>query len=402
MTKKLSKSYQYFLGATFTSSLGSFAFNFAFMSFLYFESNQDKRFVALSQLFFVIGMLIGNLSGGVIAEKMEKKKLILFCEIIRIPIVAMMLLYLDNVWVLLFLHGFKTIFAGISTPLKRTYITLSNPPELIANANMGFTVAYGITQIIGPLIGTLAYYQFKELNHLIILDLITYVIAVLMLLKIDSVKIQLNDKKVQFFNDIKSGLQYVVKTNFIKGLFEKHIFVGIVSGILLPLILPFTIESLHASEREYGILMAVFGVGGVIGSILSKKIAKYFALGKIISTLCLIEPFIMLLWCSITNIYLSFLLFGIWGVLFFKRVTLQFNFLSHHVAENYLARTNSLFEFSFTLTNIVASTYISLNGKNFDTKSFLIQVATVYLVVTFLHFVLTSARSLWQHGVNNE
>lgn len=386
MSLKTDRNYQLFLSATTTSAIGSYAFNFAFMSYLYFATENDKRFVALSQLFFVVGMLLGNLSGGPLGDKLDKKRLLLFCEFIRIPLVSIMLFFSESIWPLLFLHGVKTYFAGISTPLKRSYITATVAPENISHANMGFTISYSLTQIIGPLLGTWIYFQVKTLNHIIILDLVTFFIATFLIFWLKSTPKQ-KAKPSDFLKDIMQGFVYVLKTPAHYGLFQKHLLVGLISGLLIPLILPFAVENLNGTEKTYGTLMALFGVGGVLGATQAKKLNQKLGLGSTIYYLCLIEPFIFLSWLCTTKLWLNFSIFFVWGALFFLRATSQFNYISKNIESLFLARTNSLFDFVFTLTNISAVTFITLSGQKFETQNFLIIVAIAYLVVNILlHF----------------
>jgi predicted MFS family arabinose efflux permease len=382
------KNYQIFLSSTTVSALGSFAFNFAFMSYLYFATGNDKRFIALSQLFFVIGMLLGNLSGGAIAEKIDRKKLLLYCELIRIPVVATMLFFSDSIWPLLFLHGTKTYFAGISTPLKRTFIHDTTAPKDVPTANMLFTISYSITQIIGPLVGTWCYFYYKDIKVLIVLDLITFAISSLLMfaLKYD-VKTKLNDKKVKFFIDIKEGFKYITKNGHVLSLFKKHIMVGLISGLLLPLILPFIVEVLKATEKEYGVFMVVFGVGGILGAVFSKKIGDKIGTGKVIALICLVEPIILYFWARGFSLGFCILIFAGWGSLFFLRVTLQFNYISKFIDETFLSRTNALFDFVFTLTSITATTVISLSGRDFSTKTALTYAAFIYGAFVIIDFM---------------
>jgi predicted MFS family arabinose efflux permease len=169
--------------------------------------------------------------------------------------------------------------------------------------------------------------------------------------------------------------------------------VGIISGLLLPLILPFIVEVLNATEKEYGVFMVVFGVGGILGAVFSKKIGAKIGTGKAIALICFIEPLILYFWASGFSLAICILIFAGWGALFFLRVTLQFNYISSYTDKTYLSRTNALFDFVFTLTSITATTFISLGGKNFSTKDVLIYAAIVYGVFILVDFIGKNNRS---------
>lgn len=393
MLIKTDKSYRSFLTATTVSAIGSFAFNFAFMSFLYFETGHDKRFVALSQVFFVIGMLLGNLSGGVWGEKFEKRALLQLTEIIRVPIVLMMLMFLQDIWFLLFLHGLKTYFAGISTPLKRAYINSTIYSERRSEANTGFTVSYSITQIIGPFLGTWIYSIFSSLETLIIMDAITFLLSFALMLTIRKAQSKIKTP-AKFFSDLSSAYVYITNNLAHKGLFYRHTTIGLISGLLIPLVLPFCDEVLGEQEKFYGILMALFGIGGIIGAVINQKYFKQINAGKKIYYICFIEPLILLSWIYSTNRYLNLVVFTLWGAIFFARATSQFNYISLKVKSEFNSRVSSLFDFVFTATNIIAVTFISINGHLFTVQLFLSAIGLLYLTGNFLFIYSANQQEL--------
>lgn len=383
-----------FITGTTVSAMGSYAFNFAFMSYLYFETGNDKRFVALSQLFFVVGMLLGNLTGGPIAQKMNRKKLLLICEVARIPLVILMFVFSNTIWPLLFLHGARTYFAGMSTPLKRTFITDTLEPEHVQDGNMAFTISYSITQILGPLIGTWMYFYFKELQLIILLDLATFVLATLLFWKVKFDGGNISKSAFRIVNDLKDAYAYIRQRASLSSLFLKHTLVGCLTGILLPLILPFTVEVLKSTEKEYGVFMFVFGVGGILGAIISKKLNARLGIAQTIALICLIEPLLMFLWIQGTSLYFAYFVFGVWGGVFFLRATTQFNYLAKYVSKDYLSRINGLFDFVFTITSITATTLITLGGTEISTKSFLYGACLIYGVFIILEIVINKSKFL--------
>ncbi len=393
MLIKTDKSYRSFLTATTVSAIGSFAFNFAFMSFLYFQTENDKRFVALSQVFFVIGMLLGNLSGGVWGEKFEKRTLLQITELIRVPIVLIMLLFSESIWVLLFLHGLKTYFAGISTPLKRAYINSTIASNKRSEANTGFTISYSITQIIGPFLGTWIYSIVSDLKVLIVIDAITFLISFALMLTIRKSSSE-TKMETKFFTDLKSAFNYLKGGHAHRGLFYRHTIVGFISGLLIPLVLPFCDEVLGEQEKFYGILMALFGIGGILGAIINQKYLKKINSGKKILYICLLEPIVLLSWIYTSNKYFNLIIFTLWGALFFARATSQFNYISLNIKPEFNSRVSSLFDFVFTATNIIAVTFISIYGHLFTVQLFLSFIGAIYLIGNILTPFLANQQEL--------
>ena len=386
------KKFTYMMVATIVSALGSYAFNFAFMTHIYNISNHDKTYMGLTQLFFITGMLLGNISGGPIGEKHNRKHILLICEAVRLPL-SIVFLLTNNIWALLITHGLKTFFAGVSTPTKRAFITDIVHKDKIQKANNMFSASYAIVHILGPLIGTWGYSYFKGLEEIVYLDMATFAISIILLGLIRNIKTK-NHSESHFLDDLKEGVTYIKKRMDLRGLYERHALVGVFSGIVIPLILPFLTEVLGKTEKEYGIMMMLFGLGGISGALMNKKITKKFGLGKTLFVTSLIEPILLLLWASGINYYVSLLVFYLWGILFFTRAPGQFNYLANYVSKNFISRTNAVLDFIFTLTNITASFVISIIGNNLATKQLLIGAAIFYAFVNIVRLNTTSSIAL--------
>lgn len=387
--------------ATVISALGSYAFNFAFMAYIYDISGHNKSFMGLTQLFFVTGMLLGNITAGPVGERSNRRNLLTLCEVIRIPL-SIVFLLTNNIWALLLTHGLKTIFAGISTPCKRAFINDIIPVENVAKANNIFSASYALVHILGPLIGTWGYSYFKSIDNLVYFDISTFIIApaLFMLIKIDHFK---KFEHHSFIKDIQDGISYVRKRFDLRGLYERHALVGIFSGIVIPLILPFMHDVLGKGEKEYGVAMLIFGLGGLTGALLNKKVISKFGLGKVLYFTSFIEPIFLLVWALGISYHVSQTVFYFWGVLFFIRVPSQFSYLSHYVAKGYISRTNALLDFIFTLTNISASAIISILGDKVNTKELLVSCALIYAVINiFRIFAISSKELLSPKAVMNE
>lgn len=391
--KKENINFTLLMAATIISSLGSYAFNFAFMSYMFDISGGNKSFMGLTQLFFVAGMLSGNILAGPVAEKSNRKNLLIFCEVIRIPL-SLVFIFTQNIWGLLITHGLKTIFAGISTPAKRSFINDIIPKENITKANNIFSASYALIHITGPLLGTWGYSYFGGLKEVVLFDTSTFIIApvIFFLIKISHYT---PAQKSHFISDIKEGINFIKNRIDLRGLYERHALIGVFSGLFIPLILPFLHDVLAKDKKEYGIAMVLFGLGGVIGAILHKKFIAKFGLGKILYITSFIEPFLLLIWGLGLNYYLCQFIFLLWGVLFFTRVPAQFSYLSHYVDKNFISRTNAVLDFIFTLTNISASAVITILGAFIATQNFILACAALYIVITLIRARSKESHSLY-------
>ncbi|MAX67284.1 MAG: MFS transporter [Bacteriovoracaceae bacterium] len=388
------KKYTLTLLATIVSALGSYAFNFAFMAHIYRISDHDKTYMGLTQVFFIVGMLIGNIYAGPIGDRLNRRSVLIFCEIIRIPF-TLSFFFLENIWGLMCLHGMKTIFAGVSTPCKRAFILDILPSNLVPSGNNLFSASFAIVHILGPLIGTWCYAKYQALDVVLYFDLLTYIISIIFFLLIPRITaLKTRQVKSYFIQELKDGLYYIKRRLDLRGLYERHALIGIFSGFTIPLILPFLVEVFGKSEIEYGHMMVLFGLGGVTGGLLYKKVTRKFSIGKVLFYSSLLEPFLMFIWAWGINYFVSCGLFYLWGMLFFIRAPSQFSYLSQHVDKAMISRTNAVLDFIFTLTNISASCLISLVGNRVETKNFLLACALFYMIINFLRINSLSSHHL--------
>jgi MFS family permease len=374
----INKNYALLMGGVLSSAFGSFCFNFAFMAYLYEMGNGDKSYIAYSQIVFIIGLLLGNLAGGPVGEHFNRKKIVFLCEALRIPFVFLMYCYSDLLWPLIGLHGLKTFFGGLSTPVKKALITDIVPTEKLDQANTMFIISYALIQIFAPFFGTWIYSHFNNLKEVLLLDLSTFIFATVLLFFITSYKKPLS-RPISFLKEIRDGFSYVGSKKNLVALYERHLITGLVVGLLIPLVLPFTSTVLGKGDREYGILMLCFGLGGAVFGILSKKFINTFGHGKIIIATCALEPFIMLVWSLTSYYYLSLFIFFIWGGLFFLRAPIVIGYLTMSVDREYLSRSHSLLDFSFTIMNLIGAVTIGILSK-VETQKILIIASVSYLI----------------------
>ena len=74
----------YFAGAT--SELGSFVTETVLMLFVFKLSNQDKSYLGILRATFLVCLTLGGILGGPLGNSLNRKKILIFCDIARIPL----------------------------------------------------------------------------------------------------------------------------------------------------------------------------------------------------------------------------------------------------------------------------------------------------------------------------
>ncbi len=160
--------------------------------------------------------------------------------------------------------------------------------------------------------------------------------------------------------------------------------------------LPYTLEVLGASEKQYGVLLSLFGLGGLFGGYICNWLSRYYRNGQIIVAMGCMEPIIMALWLWGHSYILSLILFFIWGINVFVRITAQLNHISETVETEYLTRMYGLLDMVFLVPTISGGLVISIIGNEFSTLEFLWTTSIVFLLLTIPRLFFKEMKSLYK------
>jgi predicted MFS family arabinose efflux permease len=280
------------------------------------------------------------------------------------------------------------------------------PPKDIRNANAVFASTFAVIHIIGPLVGATAFAYFKGVNEILFFDLATYAVGIWLLSRMSyrppskpqnaAEELQ---KKTGMLDEIRDGLAFVSKRPDMRALLFNGIVTGFCIGILIPLMLPFVKDVLGHGEQEYGHIMAIFGLGGALGSALSSKICTRFHIGKVIVFMALIEMTLMMMWSYNHSLVIGLFLFFVWGIAVFTRITAQLNYVSATVETAYLTRVLSLIEMSFVVPSISGGLVVALLGNQLSVLEIMQPTAWGFAIVMSARFFTRGQKELMSRPV---
>lgn len=382
------------------SELGSFITETALMLLVFRLSDQDKSYLGLTRAVFLLFLTIGGILGGPIGNLKNRKQILIFCDIIRIPIVAS-LIFLRSPDAIIWMNGLIALFTGIFNPSRQAMINEIVPQSKIKQANAIFGSTLATLHLVGPFVGAWMFAQFGGIKEIIAFDLFTYVIGIWFLARIQyrPIPSENSDQQGSFTQELKEGFNYLRKRIDLVSMLANNIIGGFVIGALLPLLLPFVTERLNGGEYEYGVLLSLFGLGGIVGGWLSHKISKSLPTGKAIVTCIFIEPLMMGLWVLNSNLYLSYLIFFIWGILVFTRIPSQLNHISDTVPTKVLSQTFALLDLAFVIPNITSGIVLTFIANQYETASLLWYGAVGYAFFIWPRFLLKETQTLYRSDV---
>lgn len=385
--------------AGLTSELGSFVTDSALMLYLFSITNDDKSFMGINRAVFLVFLTLGSLLGGSLGEKYNRRKLLIFCEIVRIPIVFS-LFFVSSPWMLVLINGLIAFFTGVFKPARQTLVNDVVPTERIKEANSLFGSTFAIIHMLGPLLGASLYASLKGINEVVFFDLVTYFLGIFLLYRM-SYKAPTNkvSSSKGMGKDIVEGLRFVWKRPELRCVLVNTVILGGSIGVLIPLLLPFIKEILGKSDFHYGILMAAFGLGGLIGAAITGKISKIYSSNKLIIISVVLEALIFPLWIRVSDFNFNCAVIFIWGVVVFVRITSQLNYLSETVETEYLTRIYSLLDICFIIPNVGAGILIGIIGNTMSTFDILHYASIGFIVLIGIRMFFPETKKLFTSEV---
>lgn len=212
--------------------------------------------------------LIFGLFGGVIADRYDRKRILVLSSFVQAGFVALipLLIPFGLVWLYL-LVGLSSCARQFYAPAYESVLPELATDEELAAANSLMSIStVGSTAIGYAAAGFLAA-QF-ELGWVFLLDALTFVFAGVCLMGLTVQKLG-NTEETNFamvMRNMRRGLDYLFSHRVLRAVLIIGFGIGFGSGVLNTLTLPFTITVLGASETAFGIQEALTSVGFVVGS----------------------------------------------------------------------------------------------------------------------------------------
>src|SRR5690625_2757270 len=216
----------YLLGAG-SSSLGNVISGLAFLFLAYemTESSIHTTGVAISQ---VVPYLLFGLVGGVIADWVDKKRILIIIDLIRVPLTLSLVLFHQlewlNYWHLIVVSFLIQCLGCFFNPAHRAILPIITKEEERSSVNsLLYTVTRCIT-LLGPIV-SIGLMNTINVIHFFTFDALTYLISAILIYKIQFTEKNLtsessNQRKISdIFISIKNFSIWVKKQTTIRTLF---------------------------------------------------------------------------------------------------------------------------------------------------------------------------------------
>ena len=267
------KDFRYFLFARFVLSL-AIQMQSAIVGWQVYSYTKDAFSIGLIGIAEAIPFIAVALFGGHFADILNRKKIIVYCDILYLISSVVLLLLTFKFSYLITSYGVITIYSIIFfTGIARGFIFPSQtalmaqivPRELYANSSAWNSSMFHIAMVSGPAIGGLLI-GFFGINVAYFAVVTLIFISLVLYLNVKSRPTPQKIKKESLFESLGSGIKFVFNNQVILGALSLDMFAVLFGGAvaMLPI---FASEILKVGAEGFGFLRAAPAAGAVFMSL---------------------------------------------------------------------------------------------------------------------------------------
>lgn len=237
--------------------------------------------------FRAVPIIVCSLAGGVVADALDRKKLLVVTQLVMLSSAALLAVFtfagLKSVWPIYVLSGLASAASAFDTPARQSLMPLLVPAEVFPNAVSLGILVFNVSTIVGPALGgfLLAETGPALIYGLNALSFVAVIVALLLMKTSGDPERDAGSGSALSFGALKEGLRFVWNTPIIVQTmtldFAATFFAS--ATLLLPI---FAQERLHVDARGYGLLAAAPAIGSVITALVMARIGSFSKQGRLV------------------------------------------------------------------------------------------------------------------------
>lgn len=295
-------------------------------------------------------MIVFSLFGGVIADRIERRKIMLFSQYLQMTFALILaaLIWGGNVQVwhiflLSFLTGSAQSFSG---PAYISLLPLLVKREDVPNAIAMNSMQFNLARVIGPILAGAALLAFGPAICFTINGLSFFAVIVALLL-IRSPAMTRSDGKAGWVADMKDGFRFVTsRPKLLKLTFLA--FAGTFLGMPIITFLPVVAKSIFGLKANgYAWMMTTYGIGSVTGALLIAATAHAAKKGKLALELQLAFACLLIAFAFSRSLPLSLLIAFCAGICIVGVIALYSSLVQLTASDEMRGRVMSIFMLAF-------------------------------------------------------
>lgn len=369
---------------------------------LVFELTDSPLDLAWVTMSFMVPTVLFSLYGGVLADRLQKKKIIIWAQGLNCAATVFMavIIFLGHVdfWDFIWFGFFNGTILALSMPARQAFVPELIPERLLFAAMGLNTTSWNLARIVGPALAGLLIALIADgdktsaygvgVVYVVIATL--YGISAVTMLMIDQSGRIKRDVKSKAWADMKEGLGYVVQNPPVFGLIVLSI-IPFLFGMPLNTLLPaFNEEIMGGGPDDLGFLVSAMGLGAIVGSLMMATMGSLRNKAAWLIITCVA-------WGGLTSAFgmaqahwLVFVLIACVGWMSSWNMSLNRGMLQMQVDNHMRGRIMSIDMMSHGLMPLGVFP-ISWIAENYDVGTALIASGSAFMVLTLLSVVFIPA-----------
>ena len=261
---------------------------------LIYDITSSPMALAWVILSFMLPSFVFSLWGGVIADRMRKKPIMIGAQLLNTAATVLLavIIYRGDVtfWHFIYFGLFNGTILSFSMPARSAVIPEIVPRHLVVNAMALQSSTYSLSRVAGPSLAGLliAWFAGGDNTSATGVGLVFYVIAAMYLVSVAATAMlhYTGDPRTEtnagMIEDIAEGFRYMGRERIILGLLVMGI-VPFMFGFAPTFLAPaFNKEVIDGGPDTLGYLMTAFGVGSLIGALTLARLGDIGGKGRVL------------------------------------------------------------------------------------------------------------------------
>lgn len=269
------KNFYIFSLGQFVSQFGSKLSSYGFILWAYKESNSVLTTSLLGACYLVPEIFFSFIAGG-ISDSWNKKSIIIlsdtmagFLSLLVLMLFSFDILEVKHLYIINFLLGIGDAFQN---PASEVVISIIVSKENYIKTSGIRSFFNSFITIFVP-ICSVAIYSFSGLKYILIVDLLTFLFALLTLIflvYIPEIK-SLKEENINIFKQCIAGVKYIFYRKDILALIYFMGFINFIAGMYNTALAPMILSRTGNNDIQLGVVTSSIGISGLLGSLIVQK-----------------------------------------------------------------------------------------------------------------------------------
>jgi len=303
-TKLWNKNFILLAQGRFVSLFGSVLFSVALGFWVLDTTGSGTLMGTIMAASALPRVLIAPFAGPFI-DRWRKSRILVWADIVNgiVVLAATAIIYMNllDVWMVFIVAIVSGIASAFFAPASSAIIPELIPAEKMTNAGSVNSMVNSATEILATPTGGILYAAFGA-PLLFLINGISYILSAIseMFIKTSKKKVQKDNEKYNYWEDLKSGIRYAVSHIGVRNFFLLAAFMNFMLNASIVTLMPYFQRTASLGAEKYGVAMSLFTigmfVGGFVMTMLKVTNRNRFKIFFVSMVICLLSLAFSLLW----------------------------------------------------------------------------------------------------------